>query len=250
MKVISILNIKGGVGKTVSTINLAACLVIKGMKVLVIDLDPQNNATQYLNLYDPNLKSAYDVLLGDYDHSVIRNSNGIDMVPANIKMVTLNNQIMNDTKRSRENRLKKFIDSLNESYDFVLIDCPPSLDILSTNALVASTHVLVPIKPCRFAIDGLEYLIETVFEIQNEFNSKLQLLGVFVTMDNSTKTNKEIKEELKEALGSKFLETAVRNNVAVIKSTSKQIPVVNMSKGSNSSKDYISLCEEVLASVK
>lgn len=250
MKVISIMNIKGGVGKTVSTINIAACLRLMGKKVLVIDLDPQSNATQYLNLYDPKLRSTYDVLMGDCDKSVIRNSNDIDLVPANIKMVTCENEIMNDTRKSRENRLRKFINSLNESYDYVLLDCPPALGVLSTNALVASTHVLVPIKPDRFSIDGLEYLIETIFEVQNEFNSGLQLLGVFVTMDNSTTPNKEIKEELRAALDSKFFDATIRNNVAVIKSTLKQMPVVNMSKKSNSSKDYMRLCEEVLASVE
>lgn len=252
MKVLSLMNIKGGVAKTVSSVNFAACLVEKGYRVLLIDLDPQSNATNYLQRYDFKGPSTYDVLMGGVELDVIKESYGINLVPGNIKMIIAENEIMNDTRRSRENRLKKFIKKVEDEhlFDYVIIDCPPSLGVLSTNALVASTHVLVPIKIDKFGIDGLEYLLETVFEVKEELNPGLEFLGAFITMDKPTKVNKEIKEQLREVLQSRLLKSSIRENVAVIKSTILQTPVVIMDPKANASKDYRALCEEVVGLVR
>lgn len=248
MKIISMLNIKGGVGKTVSTVNLGLCIAETGKKVLIIDLDPQANATQYLNKYNPELKSSYDVLMGNVDGEVIVQTEyeNLSIVPSNIQLIMAESEILSDTRKARETRLKKFINGLS-GYDYVLIDCPPSLGMLSTNALVASTDVMVPIKIDKFALDGFEYLIETICEIKEEFNPELKVLGAFVTMDKATTVNKNIKEELNEALGKDFFSSSIRENVAITKSTFAQIPVVVQSKKSNSAKDYRKLCEEVLS---
>lgn len=253
MKIISIVNIKGGVGKTVSTVNMAACLGELGKRVLIVDADPQSNATQYLNCYDPEGISTYDVLMDkDLDiNTVIKSTevNNVDVVPANIKLILCENEIINDTRRSRETRLKKVLEDLKE-YDYVIIDCPPSLSVITTNALVASNYVLVPIKIDKFALDGFGYLLDTIDQISDEFNPDLEFLGAFITMDKRTAVNKNIKSELKEALKEKFLNTSIRENVKLVQSTFEQKPVIMFDKNAISSKDYRALTQEVMQHVK
>lgn len=253
MNILSIVNIKGGVGKTVSTVNIAACLGELGKKVLIVDADPQSNATQYLNCYDPEGISTYDVLMDkDLDiNTVIKSTevNKVYIIPANIKLILCENEIINDTRRSRETRFKKALEDLKE-YDYIIIDCPPSLSVITTNALVASDYVLVPIKIDKFALDGFGYLLDTVDQISDEFNPGLEFLGAFITMDKRTAVNKNIKLELKEALKEKFLNTSIRENVKLVQSTFEQKPVVMFHKNAISSKDYRALTQEVMQHVK
>jgi chromosome partitioning protein len=253
MKILSIVNIKGGVGKTVSTVNMAACLGEVGKKVLIVDADAQSNATQYLDRYEPEGASTYDVLMDkDLDiNTVIKSTDvkNVDIVPANIKLILCENEIINDTRRSRETRLKKALESLKE-YDYVIIDCPPSLSIITTNALVASDYVLVPIKIDKFALDGFGYLLDTVDQISDEFNPGLEFLGVFITMDKRTAVNRNIKVELKKALKEKLLNVSVRENVKLVQSTFEQKPVIVYDKDAISSKDYRALTQEVMQHVK
>lgn len=246
MKVISILNIKGGVAKTVSTVNIAAELGRQGNSVLVIDLDPQANATKYLDSYRHDAPSTYELLKGEnLNYMNITDYQGLTLVPSNIKLILSESEILVDTKKARETRLKKFIKGLEGQFDYILIDCPPSLGVLTTNALAASEYVLVPIKIDKFALDGFEYLLSSIEETREEFNEKLKLLGVFVTMDKATKINKDIKEELNQELGDKFFKQTIRENVDVIKSTFNSTPVVYFNKNANASKDYVALVEEM-----
>lgn len=242
MKAVSIINIKGGVAKTTSTVNIAALLASKLSKVLIVDLDPQANTTKLLDMYSPDEKGTYEVLRGE-DVQPLKTSFKVDLLPSNIRLIMSESEILSDTRRSRENRLKKWLD--RQEYDYVFIDCPPALGTLTTNALVASSHVLVPLKIDKFALDGFEYLLNSIEEIREEFNEKLKLLGVFVTMDKRTKINSEIKKELKEALGDKCFEQSIRENVDVIKSTFYNAPVVIASPKANASKDYIGLVKEM-----
>jgi len=246
-KIISFLNIKGGVGKTISATNIGAALAVKGYCVLVIDLDPQSNATKYLSSYEENGISTYELLKGDTG-IYVRNTkyDGLFIVPGNIKLIMSENEIMLDTRKARETRLKKWISSQYYEFDFILIDCPPSLNILTTNALVASTDVLVPIKIDKFALDGFEYLMAAIEETREEFNPALNLMGAFITMDKSTTINKQIKKELSEILGNKFFRQTIRENVAVTKSTFYEKPVIYHEPKSNSAKDYTKLTEEIL----
>jgi len=245
MKIISFLNIKGGVAKTVSTVNVAAELGKQGEHVLVIDLDPQSNSTKYLNLYNPNGESSYDLLNGEEVHICTTKYQGVCMIPANIKLIASESEILADTKKARETRLKKWIKSVEDQFDYILIDCPPSLGMISINALTTSDYVLVPLKIDKFSLDGFEYLINSINSIKEEFNEKLNLLGVFVTMDRATKINKDIKQELQEELGDLLFKQSIRENVDVIKSTFESTPVVYFNKKCNAAKDYKAFVEEL-----
>lgn len=245
MKVISFLNIKGGVAKTVSTVNVAAELGNQGEHVLVIDLDPQSNSTKYLDLYNPDAESSYDLLNGKDVHICTTKYQGVCMIPANINLIASESEILADTKKARETRLKKWIKSVEGQFDYILIDCPPSLGMLTTNALAASDYVLVPLKIDKFALDGFEYLINCIQSTKEEFNENLKLLGVFITMDRSTKINREIKQELKDELGDLLFKQAIRENVDVIKSTFESTPVIYFNNRAAASKDYKALVGEI-----
>lgn len=245
MKIISILNIKGGVAKTVSAVNIAAELGRLGNSVLIIDLDPQANATKYLDCYQADGLSTYDVLNGADVGAIYTGYDGVYLIPSNIKLILSESEILADTKRSRELRLRKYLNKINVNYDYVIIDCPPSLGVLTTNALAASDYVMVPIKIDMFALDGFEYLISSIEEIREEFNPELNLLGVFITMDKSTTINREIKEELRESLGDKLFKTTIRDNVDVVKSTFNLKPVIYFNKKAAATKDYKALVKEI-----
>lgn len=254
MQILSIVNIKGGVGKTISSVNIAACLGEAGKKVLIIDLDAQSNTTQYLNAYDPEGVSSYDVLIDkNLDvNTAIKNTDvkNVDIIPANIKLIVCENEIMNDSMRNRENRLKKALQRLREEYDYAIIDCPPSLSIITTNALVAAHYVIVPIKIDKFALDGFGYLLDTLDQVRDEFNPELEFLGAFTTMDKRTSINKSIKAELKKALKDKLFNVSVRENVKVTQSTFKQEPVIIYDKNAIASKDYRALTKEIMQHVR
>lgn len=250
MKIISMLNIKGGVAKTVSTVNIAAEIGTLGYEVLVIDLDPQSNATKYLNMYSPNEESVYELLKGEnFNYIKDTEFKGVSIVPANIKLIMSEAEILADTKKARETRLNKYLKKLDKTFDYVIIDCPPSLGMLTTNALAASDYVLVPIKIDKFALDGFEYLISSIEEVKEEFNSRLELLGAFVTMDKATKVNREIKEELEEALGSRFFKQSIRENAEVVKSTFKSKPLMYFNKNAVATKNYKLLVEELICRI-
>lgn len=246
MKIISFLNIKGGVAKTTSCVNVAAELGRLGNKVLLIDLDPQSNATKYLNMYDVNISGSYELLACEdvpIQGTIYEN---LWIVPANINLIMSEAEILADTKKARETRLRKWLNSKNQdSFDYILIDCPPSLGMLSINALAASEYVIVPLKIDKFALDGFEYLMSSIQEVKEEFNDKLKMLGILVTMDRATTINREIKQELKDELGDMLFKQTIRDNVDVIKSTFCNTPVVYFNERANAAKDYKSFVEEM-----
>ena len=200
MKKLSILNIKGGVGKTTSTINLASTLAEEGKKVLIVDIDAQSNSTMLFKVYDIDALSVSDILL-DKNINVIdvikdTDFDNIDILPSNISLAFTEKKILLDVTRNQQNRLKKALEQVEDKYDYCLIDCPPSLNMITINALVASDEVIVPIKIDKFALDGLGYLLDSIDEVKDEFNPNLKFLGCFITMDNATTVNKEIKKAL------------------------------------------------------
>ncbi len=249
MKKVSIFNIKGGCAKTTSTANLGACLSEQGHKVLLIDLDPQSNLTKLFKTYSMDDLSVSDVLLDkNLDiHNVIKKTDfkNIDIIPANIKLTFAERSILIDNTRSQQNRLSKALSKLNNEYDYCLIDCPPSLNMITVNVLCASDEVFVPIKIDKFALDGLEYLLESIEDMKDEFNPNLNFKGCFITMDSATTVNRLIKKELKNLLGDKIFNTTIKQNVKVIESTFDECPVVFSNKKARASINYKDLCNEV-----
>mgnify|MGYP001407059922 CR=1 FL=1 len=244
MKVISFLNIKGGVAKTISSVNVAAELGRQGYKVLLIDSDPQSNATKYLGLSYPNLQGYYELLSGEDIGISITKYTGVWIIPANINLIASEEEMLKDEENKRT-ILKDWLNNHDSQFDYVIIDCPPSLGMLSTNALVASDYVLVPIKISQFALDGFKYLYRTIEVIREDLNKNLELLGIFITMDRSTKINREIKQEIKKELGNLLFKQTIRENVDVTKSTFESTPVVYLNKKCNAAKDYKAFVEEL-----
>lgn len=242
MKVISFLNIKGGVAKTISSVNVAAELGKQGYKVLLIDLDPQSNATKYLGLSYPKVKGAYELLQGEDVGVRITQYSNLWNIPANINLISSEEEMLKDGNKTA---LRDWLDRSDKFFDYVIIDCPPSLGMLSTNALVASNYVMVPVKISQFALDGFEYLFRTIEAIKEDLNKNLELLGIFITIDRATKINREIKQELKDELGDLLFRQTIRENVDVIKSTFEATPVVYLNKKCNAAKDYKAFVEEL-----
>ena len=246
MKVISFLNIKGGVAKTTSAVNIATELGRLNYKTLLIDLDPQANAS-YSMPHSEGI-TAFEVL-GNFSldtHIATTTYNNIYMIPGSIDLVKYESKLDKENETT-EGQLKLFLDSVKDDFDFVLIDCPPSLGMLSTNALVASDYVLVPIKIDNFALLGLDYLISCIEQVKQDFNSKLKLLGMFITLDERSNINKQIKRDMDQAFGDKFFKQTIRKNVDVVKSTFENIPVSYYNVRANASKDYKELTKEVLS---
>lgn len=251
MEKICIFNIKGGVGKTTSAINLAGCLQEEGKKVLLVDLDSQANATMTMQCYSMQDLTVADVLLEkDLNiKDVIKHTefDGIDMIPSNINLSFTEKEILVDVQRSQQFRLRNALKKVEDEYDYCIIDCPPALNTITVNALVTSDKVLVPIKIDKYALDGLEYLLKSITQMKEEFNPNLEFGGCFITMDTSTTVNNEIKKELRNLLGDKIFKTTIRHNVKVVESTFENSPVIYSYSKAKASKNYRELCKEVFA---
>lgn len=253
MRKVSIFNIKGGVGKTVSTVNISAILAEKGFKVLVVDMDSQSSSSITFEGYSPEGLNVGDILLDNSIplEKVIKKTQieNIDILPCNFDLAYIEQKLWFDMSKSMQLRLNEVMDIIecnpNYNYDYCIIDCPPALNLFAINSLVASDEVLIPIKIDRYAYDGIGRLIEEIEKIQNGFNPNLRLTGCFVTMDNKTTINNFIKETLEENLGNKLLQTSIRATTSVVESTFRNMPVIQHKKNSTASKDYHKLVKEV-----
>lgn len=244
-------NIKGGVGKTVSAINIAACLSDNKKRVLVVDCDSQGNLSQSFNRYDLEAKSISDDLTSEeiyIPHIVSTGYDNIDILPSNLNLASAERKMITETESdSKLFKLSKLLDQVELEYDYCIIDCAPNLSLVTLNALVASDEVLVPIKIDQYALDGLGNLIDSISDIRDKYNSNLTFKGCFITMDTKTNVNKLVKEQLKVSLQGKLLNTVIRNNVKVIESTFEKRPVVYYAKSSPAAKDYKDLVKEIIA---
>ena len=257
-KIISIINQKGGVGKTTTVVNLAAGLSMKGKKILVIDLDPQGNATTGLGLSntDDSELTIYNVLNGDKKISeVIKKTvfENLDLVTSNVDLSGLEVETAGDTRRAFKLRDELAL-ILNDSkifYDYILIDCPPSLSLLTVMALVASQSLVVPLQTEFFALEGLTQLIKTIERIKSNLNPSLEIRGILLTMyDKRNRLSGEVEKEARNYFKEKVYSSAIPRNVRLSEAPSHGLPVLHYDRSCPGSKAYFNFTNEFIEQEK
>lgn len=249
-RVIAVTNQKGGVGKTTTAVNLSACLAVQGKKVLLLDTDPQGNATSGIGLEKRELKFCiYDALINEMPlQRIICKSQieGLDVVPATIQLAGAEIELVSTI--SREVRLRSVLEEVREAYDYIIIDCPPSLGLLTLNALSAADTVLVPIQCEYYALEGLGQLTNTINLVKKHLNSKLVLEGVLLTMyDSRTNLSAQVAEEVRKHFGSKVFKTVIPRNVRLSEAPSYGQPIITYDERSKGAETYRELAKEVMA---
>lgn len=247
--VISIVNQKGGVGKTTTAVNLGAFLAKKRKKVLIIDLDPQGNATSGYGFDKSGLENTvYDLLVNEEDISTVitpTSVKNVDMCPTNINLAGAEVELVSAI--SRETILKRAIEPVLDNYDYIIIDCPPSLGLLTINALAACEGVIVPIQGEYYALEGLTQLIDTINMIKKKLNPSIGILGVVITMhDRRTQLTKQVVEEVQKYFGDKVFKTFIPRNVRLAEAPSHGQTIDEYDAKSKGSLAYQALANEVL----
>ncbi len=247
-KIIAVANQKGGVGKTTSCVNLAASIASKGRRILLIDLDPQGNASMGSGINKNQVEySAYEVLMGECEPTVAIHSTqaGYDLIPANRDLTAAEVGLLNATRK--EFRLSQALTKIKGSYDYIFIDCPPSLNMLTVNALVAADSVLVPMQCEYFALEGLTGLVETIESIKATVNNKLKIEGLLRTMyDARNRLTTEVSDQLHKHFSDKVFKTVIPRNVRLAEAPSFGLPAMIYDKSSQGAQAYMELALEVL----
>lgn len=249
-KVIAITNQKGGVGKTTTSVNLSAALAYMGKKILLIDIDPQANATQGIGVDRSKLElTVYDAVTEDVpiaDIIVHTNVKGLDIVPANIDLAGIEIEL-SQIKSGREQRLKNSLGSVKANYDYVIIDCPPALGLLNTNALTAADSVLIPVQCEYYALEGLTQLLNTILLTQNVFNEDLTIEGVLLTMlDSRTNLGIEVSQEVRKYFKEKVYDVVIPRNIKLSEAPSEGLNIFDYDSQSEGAKAYAKLAKEVV----
>ena len=242
-KVISISNHKGGVGKTTSAINIGAGLNNLGKKVLLIDLDPQANLSQSLGLIDEEV-NIYGALRGEYNLQPIEIAKGLDVIPSTLDLSGA--EIEMSGEAGREYILRELIDPIRASYDYIIIDSPPSLGLLTLNSFVASDIVLIPLQAQYLALQGVAKLVEVIDKIKKRLNKELRIGGVFITQyDHRKVLNRDVVETIEAHFKEKVFKTKVRDNIALAEAPTQGVDIFRYSPKSYGAEDYLNLSKEI-----
>jgi len=250
--IIAVANQKGGVGKTTTTINLAAAFARRGMRVLLLDLDPQGNSS--ISFLDPRdiQSSAYEMMVdggADFRSYIYPTAvNGLEILPARINLAKLESKLVGDFDAPF--RLKDRLEPFKKSYEVILIDTPPTLGLITVNALVASTHVLIPIQSSYYALEGTDDLLETIEKVKARPNPDLRILGVLVTLfDKRTTLAREVYEQIKGVFGVQVFETVITKSVRLEEAPAYKESIFSFAPQSSGAFEYSKLCEEVVCRV-
>lgn len=249
-KAIAIFNQKGGVGKTTTNINLAACLALKGKRVLILDIDPQGNTTSGMGISKKGLdKTMYEVLINDKLHpqEAILNTSveNLDIIPASVQLAGAEIELVQ--LEGREKRLKKALDKIKTNYDYIFIDCPPSLGLLTINSLTAVDSVLIPIQCEFYALEGVSQLMSTIDLVKKSLNINLEIQGVILSMfDGRTNLSIQVVEEVKKYFKQKVYTTVIPRNVRLAEAPSYGMPITEYDPKSKGAEAYFDFAEEFL----
>ena len=249
MKILAICNQKGGVGKTTTSINLAASLAHLKNKVLLIDTDPQANATSGVGVDKATIsQSIYNILVDEVDINdvIVKTAyENLDIVPSSIALAGAEVELVSAI--SREQRMKNAISEIKEDYDYVVIDCPPSLGLITLNSLTAADGVIIPVQTEYYALEGLSQLMNTFNIVRKHLNSKLDIFGVLLTMtDSRTNISNQVAEQVRDHFKEKAFDTVIARTVRLSEAPSFGEPIIEYAKNSNGAKQYVSLAKEVI----
>ena len=248
-QIISVANQKGGVGKTTTTVNLGACLASLGKRVLLVDMDAQGNATSGVGIRKPDVtQDIYDVLVNELpiaEATLVTEHENLSIVPATLQLAGA--EIELTSMMARESRLKGALAEVNDQYDYILIDCPPSLGHLTINSFTASDSILIPVQCEYYALEGLSQLLNTVRLVQKHFNPELEIEGVLLTMyDARTNLGNEVVEEVRKYFREKVYETIIPRNIRLSEAPSHGMPIIDYDPRSRGAEVYQALAKEVV----
>lgn len=246
-KIIAVMNHKGGVGKTTTTINLAAALQQKGKRVLLIDLDGQANLTESSGLSIEEEQTVYGAMKGEYSLPLVGLENGLTLVPSCLDLSAAESELINEP--GREMILKGLITKLPDGhkFDYILIDCPPSLGLLTLNALTAADYLIIPVQAQFLAMRGMAKITNIIGIVKERLNPNLNIGGIVITQFDKRKTlNKSVSEIISDAFCDKVFKTVIRDNVALAEAPVKGKNIFEYNKNCNGAKDYMALAQEVM----